>query len=372
MASLPDLRYQKKHRTREELLKHMQTFSLDLKLSVGIWYFTPGGGRFHDRYVPDADIPERLKTAHDLIQYGVKGIEAHYPLEANEDNFHLYQQLEKDTGIKAMSIGPHIFWDKAYEFGSLSNPIDASRRKAKDVLVRNLKFVKSVGPHCHVGLWPGIDGYTYPLGTVFYEMWGRFESAVAEALDEVPGVRIAIEPKPYEPAPNNIYRTTADGLIACRDIEARLKNPENRKLMDEGHALVAMQPEVGHVRMGFEDLPYAYLRVARDGRLQHTHWNSQPLGNYDQDLNVGVVAWEQAEALLYALKMVGYTGYIGIDINPERMPMQKAIEVNARVLRIMNERIDALPHDKILECYFEPDKHRGELELILAESRRKP
>lgn len=35
-----------------------------------------------------------------------------------------------------------------------------------------------------------------------------FEDTVAAAMDEAPGLRVAIEPKPYEPAPNNIYRTT--------------------------------------------------------------------------------------------------------------------------------------------------------------------
>jgi xylose isomerase len=201
-------------------------------------------------------------------------------------------------------------------------------------------------------------------------MWNTFEDAVASAMDEVPGVRLAIEPKPYEPAPNNIYRTTTDGLLACHDIEARLKHPDNRKLMDEGHAMVVMQPEIGHVRMGFEDVPYAYARCAREGRLGNTHWNSQPLGNYDQDLNIGVVGWEQTEALLYALKMIGYQGYFCFDINPERMPVEKAVEINCRVLRIMNDRINRLPHERILACYFEPDKHRGELELILAEARK--
>ena len=370
MPELIDLRYQARRRSREELLKHLQTFSLDLKLSIGIWYFTPGGGRFHENYVEPRSIPERIKMAYDVVDFGVKGIEAHYPHEVNEDNYHLYEQLEQDTGIRLINAGPWIFYDKAFEFGSLSNPIDASREKAKRTLIANLKFIGALGGGRHVGVWPGIDGYTVPLGHHYFEMWDRFESAVAEAMDEAPGVRVAIEPKPYEPAPNNIYRTTADGLIACNDIEARLKHATNRALVAEGHALVGMQPEIGHVRMGFEDLAYAYLRVARQGRLAHTHWNSQPLGNYDQDLNVGVVAWEQTEALLYALKMIGYTGHFGIDINPERMPMQKAIEINWRALSAMNNRINALPHERILACYFEPDQHRGELELILAEARR--
>jgi xylose isomerase len=46
------------------------------------------------------------------------------------------------------------------------------------------------------------------------------------------------------------------------------------------------------------------------------------------------------------------------------------VEINSSALRIMNDRINALPHEKILECYFDPKNHRGDLELILAESRR--
>jgi len=364
-----DLRYQTKRRSREELLKHLQTFELDLKFAVGIWYFAPGGGRFHERYAPDISLEDRIAMAADWAKWGVAGIEAHYPTEANEENLHLYKKLEREAGIRLTNIGPFIFYDKAFEFGSLSNPIEASREKARDTLVRALKFVQAAEAD-HVGIWPGIDGYTYSLGTPFYTMWDTFEEAVASAMDEVPGVRVAIEPKPYEPAPNNILRTTADGLLACHDIEARLKHPENKRLLAEGHRMLVMQPEIGHVCMGFEDVPYAFARCAREGRLGNTHWNSQPLGNYDQDLNVGVVGWEQTEALLYALKMIGYRGYFCFDINPERMPVEKAVEINCRVLRIMNDRINRLPHERVLDCYFEPDRHRGDLELILAEARK--
>jgi xylose isomerase len=299
----------------------------------------------------------------------VKGIEAHYPNEINDENLHLYKRLEKEAGIRLVLAAPFIFYDRDYEFGSLSNPIKKYRDKARERVIRTLKLVKASGADMVV-VWPGIDGYTYPLGNLYYQMWDNFEAALAEAMDEVPAVRVAIEPKPYEPAPNNIYRTTSDGILAANDVEARLKSPINRRLLTQGHALIALNPEIGHVRMGFEDIPYAFSRIAREGRLAHTHWNSQPLGNYDQDLNVGVVAWEQAEAGLYALKLIGYRGYFGIDINPERMPVAKAIAANSRVLRIMNERINRLPHARILDCYFEPEKHRGELELILAEARR--
>jgi len=64
--------------------------------------------------------------------------------------------------------------------------------------------------------------------------------------------------------------------------------------------------------------------------------------------------------------MAGYNEYFGIDINPERMPVQKAIEINSTVLNIMNERINNLPNKEIIEAYFDPENHRGDIELILA------
>jgi len=105
------------------------------------------------------------------------------------------------------------------------------------------------------------------------------------------------------------------------------------------------------------------------GKLAHTHWNSQPLGNYDQDLNVGVISPEQTEAALYVLKMYGYTGYFGIDINPERMPVDRALINCFDALKSMNDRIDGLDHEKILYCTHHPHKARGYLEAMLIHAR---
>jgi xylose isomerase len=213
-----------------------------------------------------------------------------------------------------------------------------------------------------------MDGYRYLHGTPFMQMWERFERTLAEAMDEVPGVRIAIEPKPYEPAANNIYRTTAEGILAAQRIEGHLRHPDNRRLLDEGHALVGLNPETGHVKMGFEMLPAAFSLVAMEGRLAHTHWNSQPDGNYDQDNNIGVVNPHETEALLYALWAIGYNGWFGIDINPESIPVRKSIQLNIQALEKMKERVARLPHERILECHLKPAEHRGELEQILIDN----
>ena len=72
-------------------------------------------------------IPQRLELAAEMARYGVKGIEAHYPSEVNEENLPLYRKLEKESGVKLVGLGPDSFRGKDGEFGTLSNPDPAKR-----------------------------------------------------------------------------------------------------------------------------------------------------------------------------------------------------------------------------------------------------
>jgi len=366
LYKLPDLRYQAIKRNKDELIKHLKSFKLDLKFSVGIWYFTPGGNRFHEPIVEPKTVEERIEMAYKLADIGVSGLEAHYPAEINWDNIDLYKDLMKATGIRVIGVPFSHFYERKFEFGALSNPNEKVRNEAIEIAIGGLKLVKEIGANCAIS-WPGMDGYTYDLGTIYPWMWNYYDTSIAKAMDEVPGVRVALEPKPYEPAINNIFRTTAEGILAAQRIQNLLKNPINRGLIDDGHQLFGLNPEIGHVRMGYENLGAAYALVGMYGMLAHSHWNSQPLGNYDQDLNVGVVEIQQTYALLYVLKMMGYKEFIGIDINPEHMPALKAIEINIKVIKKLAEKIEKLPHEEIIDCYLEPENNRGKLEEIMLE-----
>jgi xylose isomerase len=362
MTALRDLRYQKNERNPEEMVKHLTEFKIEPKLSVGIWYFAPGGGRFHERFVPELTIEERLNILAEMK--GIQGVEAHYPNEINEDNVDLYKNLEKETGIKVVGIPFAHFYDKKFEFGAMSSPNSEVRNHARDIAIGAMELAKELGTP-NVITWPGMDGYSYDIGTIYPWMWHYYDQCMAEAIDTVPGVRVALEPKPYEPAINNIFRTTAEGILAGQRIEAKLQNPKNKDLLKEGHALFGLNPEFGHVRMGYESAGAAYSLVGMHGRLAHVHANSQPLGNYDQDLNVGVVDIQQAYAMFYALKIMGYKEYIGIDINPEHMPVTTAIEINVEMINKICRKLDALPHGQIVEAYLNPENNRGTLEKIL-------
>jgi xylose isomerase len=366
--ALIDIREQTKRRTPEELVEHLNSFELDLKFSAGIWYFAPGGGRFHDRYVPDQSIEARLEVAAGLVDYGLKGMEAHYPNEINEDNLGVWKSFVQDTGVRVVTVVPLLFWDASFEWGSLSSPIPEVRRAAIQRTIRTLELNKELDTDFAI-VWPGIDGYENPFGMDLVAARDRFAQGLAEAMDAVPGVRVAEEPKPYEPRGHILYGTSYEGLLLAQKVEGLLENEENKQLLAEGHALAGLNPEVGHMLMGYEDPPYAFSLIMEYGRLAHTHWNSQPLGNYDQDLNVGVISPEQTEASLYALKMYGYQGYFGIDINPERMPVEQAVRNCMDALRAANDRVNSLDHEKVIWATTHPDKARGWLEAYLIRMR---
>ena len=359
-----DCRSQAKRRNPEELVEHMRDFELQLKFSAGIWFFAPGGGRFHDRYTPQLDISARLEIAEGLKKYGLTGMEAHYPNEINEANLGTWKQFVRETGIRLVTVIPLLFFDADFEWGALSSPLPHIRRMAIERTKRSLELNRELDTDFCV-VWPGIDGYENPFGVNFFAARDRFAEGLAEAMDAVPGVRVAFEPKPYEPRGHILYGTTPEGILLGQKVETLLQNPINRGLLGEGHALVGMNPEVGHMLMAFEDLAYAFSLAMEYGRLVHSHWNSQPLGNYDQDLNVGVLSPEQTEAALYVLKMYGYRGYFGIDINPERMPVGVALRNSMDALRAANDRIHGMDHEKILWATEHPEKARGWLEAYL-------
>jgi xylose isomerase len=362
-----DLRPQKVEPSREAMLRRLGS-ELVPRFSAGVWYFYPMGNRFHEAYVDRGTVEEtlnRIKALRDdgYIEAGF-GVEAHYPNEVNWDNINLYKELQEETGIRLITAIPLLFYDRQFEFGSLSNPDQRVRKTAVDRLKDSLRINKELETdHCVV--WPGIDGYENPFGHDFYGMWRRFEEGVAEAMNEVPGVRVALEPKPYEPRGNNIYRNTANGLLMARNVEARLEAKENVRLLRQGHALVGLNPEVGHVLMGHEELAYAFASVLREGRLAHSHWNSQPLGNYDQDLNVGVLCIDQMLATLLVYKMYDYRGFYGIDINPERMPAERGIVLSMNALKAGAAIVNQLDFEALAEAMYDPAKNRGSVEDVL-------
>jgi xylose isomerase len=72
---------------------------------------------------------------------------------------------------------------------------------------------------------------------------------------------------------------------------------------------------------------------------------------------------------MYVLKMHSYNGYFGIDINPERMPVETAIKINIDAVRAANDRINEIDFDSVTYAIEHPEKARGWLEAYLIRAR---
>lgn len=220
-----DLRKQAVRRSRAEQLAHLASFDLDLKFSAGIWFFSPPYSRFHAKYQDDLPIEARLEIAASLAGDGLAGLEAHYPNEINHENVDLWRAFTRDTGIRLITVIPLLFWDEQFEWGSLSNPIDRHRDAAltrtKEAFALNVELDTDFAV-----VWPGIDGYEHGFGLDFAAMRDRFAAGLAEAMDAAPGVRVAFEPKAYEPRGHILYGTTPEGVLLGRQVETRLTHPE--------------------------------------------------------------------------------------------------------------------------------------------------
>ena len=231
-------------RTPEEMLDQLNSFELDLKFSAGVWFFWPGGGRFNEAYV---DAPETedewfdqlFEKAASLKKYGLCGLEAHYPNEVNWDNIDRYKEFEEQTGIGLISIVPNLFYDRQWEWGSMSNPIDEVRDKAIERAKTAFELNKELDNDFSI-MWPGNDGFENGFGMDFMRFRDRFCQGIAEAMDAVPGMAVALEPKPYEPRANIIYGTTPEGILMANKVESMLQNEENLEYLKDGQSLVGL------------------------------------------------------------------------------------------------------------------------------------
>jgi xylose isomerase len=66
--------------------------------------------------------------------------------------------------------------------------------------------------------------------------------------------------------------------------------------------------------------------------------------------------------------MYDYTGFFGIDINPERVPVDKAIALNVNALNAGADAVNNLDYETLVEAMSDPAGHRGAIEETLTKA----
>src|SRR3989440_3362823 len=264
------------------------------------------------RFVPGGYKPElaaettvqRVRRAVDGLGELIDGYEFHYPQELSEENLDDVREALGDRDVYCVATGLHL--DPRFGKGGLVSPDPETRAEAARLTVAAADFAGRIG--AHFILWPGIEGYNYPVETPYAESWAWLLDGIGAAAERCAehGVLLFLEHKNSEPAMKILMRNIGMTLHVIH------------KLRGRGLDNVKVNMDWQHLIMNGESLAEYAAMLAAEGLLGHQHANSG-WGTFDDDNMVGATAFMETLELAVELRRTHYGDQgerLGFDLYP--------------------------------------------------------
>ena len=298
-----------------------------------------------DRFVPTGyrEDPYTLEQKLEKIAAlgDVTGVELSYPAEF-EDPLQMAKVLQK-VGLTPSNLEVEIFGAPKWKYGALSSRDDKLRAEAIELSCRCIDAAAEMGCE-QISLWPGQDGFDYPMQVDYREAWQRTVDAVTQIAEHrpansSPGVRIAIEYKIKEPRTHIHFATVGKTLLAA---------------LETGAPHVGVMIDFGHATMAQENVAESAVLADRHGKLFHLHLNDN-FRLWDDDMIVGSVhLWETFE-LFYTLQQINYGGWYSLDIFPYREESMATIRASLDMVKKLVELARTADHERIAQLQLDND-----------------
>jgi xylose isomerase len=307
-----------------ELLKGM-----DIRHSVGHW----SAGDFCDRFAPPgyhSDDPgfrndfegqcRRTKAA------GVDAIEIHQSVFETSLNGDLdARAIEcaqngylKELGLTVTACNINTWTHPKFRLGGPCNPDPALRRAALEEVLKGVEICRMMKIPV-LSVWPGSDGADYHFQIDYRQSLGWFTEALVAANREClkHGIKLAIEPKPYEPRELfMIIPTAASAILVAQKVNQATGGNNCGLTIDYGHQ--KMEATTASTSCDLAD--YAGVQVHK------FDVNDARQGRNDQDLMFGTVSIPESVEYLYTTFVRNYRGWYSQDQFTYREDPTRAIE----------------------------------------------
>jgi xylose isomerase len=285
-----------------------------------------------DRFVPKGyrEDPYTLEQKLEKIAGlgDVTGVELSYPAEF-EDPAEMAKMLKR-TGLTASNLEVEIFGSPKWKYGALSSRDDKIRGEAIELSLRCVDAAAAMGCD-QISLWPGQDGYDYPMQIDYRQAWDRTIDAVRTIAEHNKKIHIAIEYKIKEPRTHILFSTVCKTLLAA--LETQSPN-------------VGVMIDFGHATMAYENVAESAILAHRKGKLFHFHLNDN-FRLWDDDMIVGSVhLWETFE-LIYTLQKINYSGWYSLDIFPYREDSVAVMRASLDMIQKLMRLADTMDHNQI-------------------------
>ena len=306
-----------------------------MRFGAGIWLF----GQFVDRYATDAYGPpvttlEAIEAAGSVGDLEV--LDINYPFTEGVSIDEVRAALAAN-GLSAWCITPHIY-TREFRAGAFTNPDPVVRARALALCEEAVGVAKELNAPT-VKLWPGQDGYDFPLQADYREVW-RFAlegvSTVAAMDDDI---RVAIEYKAKEPRIHISFSSAARTLVGI----AQMGREDIGIVVDLGHSLFA------------KETPADALHLVNDhGRLFTVEVNDN-WREWDDDLPVGSVHLIETLEFFLALRQIEWSEPILLDQFPFREDPVEAARTSIRTMRAIDAALDRLDLEALAEAQQRQD-----------------
>jgi xylose isomerase len=317
------------------------------RYAAGLWAL--GGAA--DRFLPSG-YAERAATLKEAVKIAgsVDGLDGVEIMSHQTDGLNLgeFQRWLTDNNLQLTSILANTFGDRKFKLGSITHTDKKIRQEAMDVCRRTIDNAREL--NCEsINLWLGSDGHDYSFQIDYIRHWNMLEESVIEIANYGKDQKICLEYKLKEPR-----KFMSIGAVGKALNLARACGKNVGVVIDFGHALMAKEKPAESV-----------VLLKKNDKLFGVHINDA-YGDWDDDLIASSVHFQETLEFMYYLELMGFDGWIGLDIFPFRMEGKTAAELCIKNLRGIERVLSRIDKERLKQAMETLDA--GNSQRILTEA----
>ena len=316
-----------RYMARDESIEFLKT--MQIRMSVGHW----SAGDFCDRFAPPgyhSDDPAFQNTFEGQCRRtkaaGVEAIEIHQSVfEASMNGDLDARAVERardgflaDLGMTIPACNINTWTHPKFRLGGPCNPDPALRRAALDEILKGVEICRMLTIPV-LSVWPGSDGADYHFQIDYRESLEWFLEALVAVNRRCieHGIKLAIEPKPYEPRElYMIVPTAASAMLVAQRVNQACGGRNCGLTIDYGHQKMEATTAATACDLAeFAGIPVHKFDI-----------NDARQGRNDQDCMFGTLSIPESVEYLYTTFVRQYGGWYSQDQFTYREDPTRAIE----------------------------------------------